>query len=79
MNPFWKISLAVSLITLVLNCFGLVYFFGFFRGSFEEFKSHTKESLKRLESVFFKDVHVVAKPAEATGDFSTRKERHEVA
>jgi len=79
MNPFWKISLAITIAGFVLNLFGLVYFFGFFRGSFEEFKSQTKESLKRLESVFFKDVHVVAKSAETTADYSTRKERHEVA
>ncbi len=79
MNPFWKISLAITMASFVLNLFGMVYFFGFFRGSFEEFKTQTKESLKRLESVFFKDVHVVARPAEAAGDFSTRKERHEVA
>ena len=41
----------------------IVYFFGFFRGSFQEFKQSTRASLDRLEGVFFTDVKVVPHPA----------------
>jgi hypothetical protein len=58
-NPYYKIGLAFSAVTLLLQLAGFIYFFGFFRGSFQEFKENTISSLRRLEAVFFTDVKVV--------------------
>jgi hypothetical protein len=63
MNPFFKYGLIVSIAGLALQLFWIVYFFGFFRGTFQEFKESTTASLKRLEGVFFTDVKVVPHPA----------------
>jgi hypothetical protein len=64
MNPLYVYALIVSIIALVLQLAGYVYFFGVFRGSFQEFKESTTASLKRLEAVFFTDVKVVPHSAE---------------
>lgn len=59
MNPLYVYGLIVSVLALLLQIAGFVYFFGFFRGSYEEFKKNTAASLQRLEGVFFTDVKVV--------------------
>jgi hypothetical protein len=64
MNPLFKWGLIVSIAGLTLQLLWIVYFFGFFRGTFQEFKENTTASLKRLESVFFTDVKVVPHAAE---------------
>lgn len=64
MNPLFKYGLIVSIAGLALQLLWIVYFFGFFRGTFQEFKENTTESLKRLEGVFFSDVKVVRRDGE---------------
>ncbi|HEY4678812.1 MAG TPA: hypothetical protein VIJ01_16720 [Candidatus Angelobacter sp.] len=59
MNPLYLYALIVSILALLLQLAGYVYFFGFFRGTFQEFKESTTASLKRLEAVFFTNVKVV--------------------
>lgn len=68
MNPYYKIGLIVSVFVLLLQLAGYVYFFGFFRGTYEQFKESTTASLRRLEGVFFTDVKVVPHSAEQLGD-----------
>ena len=69
MSPtLFKLGLAISGVTLLLNLVGFVYFFGVFRGSFQEFKENTIASLKRLEQVFFTDVKVVPHPSGEMGE-----------
>jgi hypothetical protein len=68
-NPLYVYGLIVSIFALLLQLAGYVYFFGVFRGRFQEFKDNTTASLKRLEAVFFTDVKVVphsaVEPAES--------------
>lgn len=59
MNPLFKWGLVVSIAGLVLQLLWIVYFFGFFRGMFQEFKENVTASLKRLEAPYFSDVTVV--------------------
>jgi hypothetical protein len=59
-------GLIVSILALLLQVAGFIYFFGFFRGGYEEFKKNTTESLRRLEAVFFTDVKVVPHSAGET-------------
>lgn len=63
MNPYYKWGLFVSIAGFLLQLIWIVYFFGFFRGMFQEFKENTTAALKRLEGVFFTDVKVVPHPS----------------
>ncbi len=51
-------STYIALAGLIVQLLWIVYWFGFFQGDYREFKTQAKESLARLESVFFKDVKV---------------------
>lgn len=74
MNPYYIVGLIISIVALALQLAGFIYFFGFFRGSFSEFKESTSASLKRLEAVFFSDVRIVRRDAE----FAAEKESQPV-
>ncbi|MBZ5522262.1 MAG: hypothetical protein LAP21_08470 [Acidobacteriia bacterium] len=52
-------SLLIAGAGLLLQLISLVYFFGVFLGSFNEFKEHVKTSLARLEAPYFSDVKVM--------------------
>jgi hypothetical protein len=59
MNPLDKYSLIVAGAGLLIQVLWVGYFFGFFLGSFKEFKVNTEKSLERLEAPYFNDVTVV--------------------
>ena len=58
MNPYW-ISVVVGLCSFLLQLVWIVYFFGFFRGGFEEWKKRVNEFIGRIEGLFFTQVKVV--------------------
>jgi hypothetical protein len=67
MNPhIYMYGLIISGAAFALQLVWIVYFFGVFRGTFQEFKESTTASLKRLEGIFFTDVKIVPHPAGET-------------
>jgi len=65
MNPYW-LGVTFSAFAFLLQLFWIVYFFGFFRGGFEEWKKRVDTFIERIEGIFYTTVKVVQTSAPET-------------